>query len=322
MDVRPLKDERVLLTGATGFLGCHLARRLLASGARVYALLRKGTGRHRIADIIPMIEVVEGDLLDAESVGKAVERVAPSIVYHLAAFGVDRPLEDPGRAAAVNVVGTVHLLEALRRQPPQRFVYTGTCYEFSDCEGPVGPEMRPNPANLYAATKLAGGLMCDTYRRMYGMPAVVVRPFQCYGPWQGPRPLIPSIILRLSKGERVPLTSGRQIRDFVYVDDVIEGLLLAGTRTEAVGEAFHFGSGRGASVREVAELVQALMGLQDRLDFGALPHRAGEVWDLRADNTRATALLGWEPRTSLEDGLRRTIEWYGANARDIGQLEP
>lgn len=314
------QQRRVFVTGATGFLGSHMIRQLVKMNAEVFAFVRPGAQSLRINDLLDRIHVVEGDLLDVESARAGVERADPEFVYHLGAFGVDRPLQEPKQAALVNVVGTVHLLEVLRERVLSRFVYAGTCYEYSGEITPIGPGASLKPANVYAATKSGGALVCQAYQRMFGLPLVIVRPFQSYGPWQSIRLLIPYVIVSLLKGDIVRLTSGKQIRDFIFVEDVVNGLLLACEKDTAIGETFNIGNGQGIPVRIVVERILELLGKDGRVEFEAVPHRPGEVWELWSDNTIANNLLGWSPDISLLDGLGKTINWYKANMHLIDQL--
>ena len=314
------EQRRVLITGSTGFIGSHLTRQLAGLGAEVFAFMRPSSQRLRIADVLDGVHTIEGDLQDPESVRTAVERADPELVYHLAAFGVDRPSEDPRQAVLVNVMGTVHLLEAVRERHLRRFIYIGTCYEYACGENPIGPDTSLAPANIYAATKSGGALACRSYERVCDLPLVIVRPFQSYGPWQSIRQLIPYVIVSLLEGEDVRVTSGRQTRDFVFIDDLVNALLLVSERDDAVGQTFNLGSGRGTPVRTVVERIVELLGGDGTVEFGAMPHRPAEIWDIWSDNTRAHALLGWSPDCSLTDGLGNTINWYRANLHLVHQL--
>lgn len=304
---------RVLLTGATGFLGAHLARRLVAAGCWVGALLRPGSNTARIADLLDRLHPLPGDLLVPESLAAAVHACAPRYVFHLAAHGVDRPLASATASVQTNVQGTVNLLEACRAADLARFVYVGTCYEYGDGGAPCHEDQPVAPANFYAASKAAGGLFCGVYQRVYSLPVVTVRPFQTYGPYQGCRLLLPYAITTALRGADLRLTPGEQVRDFVYVDDVIEGLVAAATAPAAVGQTINLGSGEGTTVRRAVEMALDILGWPVRAHFGALDYRPGEIRDLRADPRRAHELLGWQARTGLADGLQRTVGWYRAN---------
>jgi len=302
--------RRVFVTGATGFIGSHLVRRLIGYGCQVGVLLRQRSNTLRIDDVMGQLQPLEGDLLEAEKLKSLVQDFAPSHVFHLAAYGVDRPLESVTDSVQVNVQGTVNLLEACRAVNLERLVYIGTCYEYGDGSSPCKEDQPVAPINYYAASKAAGWLFCRLYQRLFDLPVVTVRPFQAYGPYQGCRLLIPYVITSALRGEDLHLTRGEQIRDYVFIDDVIDGMIKAATTDAAVGQTINLGSGIGVTVRKVVEMVLEILGWPVEAQFGALEYRAGEVWDLRADRRRARELLNWEPMVGLEDGLQRTVDWY------------
>lgn len=308
-----LAGSRVLLTGATGFLGAHLARRLVAEGCWVGALLRLGSNTARLANVLDRLHPLSGDLLAPDTLAEAMRVSAPRYVFHLAAHGVDRPLASATDSVQTNVQGTVNLLDACRAADLARFVYVGTCYEYGDGSAPCREDQPVAPANYYAASKAAGWLLCGVYHRVHGLPVATVRPFQAYGPYQGCRLLLPYAITTALRGEDLRLTPGEQVRDFVHVDDVVDGVLTAATTPAAVGQTINLGSGEGTTVRRAVEMALDVLGWPVPAHFGALEYRPGEVWDLRADPRRARELLGWQPRTGLADGLRQTVGWYRAH---------
>ncbi len=292
--------ERILITGATGFIGRYLTGRLVEAGAEVWTTglpdeqPPSGTTCHLSLDV-----------RDADAVRAVVAEAAPQVVFHLAAVGVTDPGVDPALALAVNGGGTVHLLEALREWDVRRIVLVGTCYEYGAREAIEGLD----PFNAYAASKVAAWAFGRMYWRAHGLPVVTVRPFQVYGPGQPMHTLIPAAIRAALTGEDFPMTPGEQERDFVYVEDVVEGMLAAATAPDIEGQSLDLGTGQAHAVREVVERIWALTGARGRILAGALPYRAGEVMHLVADADRTARLTGWRARVGLEEGLRRTIGW-------------
>ena len=251
-----------------------------------------------------MVERLVFDLRDAEAVRSAVIEAAPRIVFHLAAVGVTNPEIDPTLALEVNVGGVINLLEVLKERSARRVVLVGTCYEYGAREAVE----RLDPFNVYAASKVAAWAFGRTYWRAYGLPVVTVRPFQVYGPGQPGQTLIPAAIGAALGGQDFPMTPGGQARDFIFVDDVMSGMLAAAEAPEIEGESLDLGTGQAYVLRDVIALIWKLTQAQGHVLHGALPYRPGEVMHSVADADRTARLTGWRAGVGLEDGLRRTIE--------------
>jgi len=298
-------QRRVLITGATGFLGQHLTLRLVEAGAEVWAGVFPGEAAEQVAGLPQQARRIVLDVQDAASVRRAVADAEPDTVFHLAAVGVADPGVDPHLALAVNAGGTLHLLEALRGRDVRRVVLVGTCYEYGAREGVEGLD----PFNVYAASKVAAWAFGRVYWRALGLPVVTVRPFQVYGPGQPAHTLIPAAIRAALAGEDFPMTRGEQERDFVYVDDVVEGMLAAAGTPSVEGQSLDLGTGQVYAVRQVIEQIWAMTGARGQMLPGALPYRPGEVMHLVADADWTARLTGWRARVGLEEGLRRTMGW-------------
>jgi nucleoside-diphosphate-sugar epimerase len=305
-----LGGVRVLVTGATGFIGSHLAERLVAEGAEVTLAVEPGASQANIANILDKVRVHEVDLREGQMVRQLVRECQPRKVYHLAAVGVTEPDVDPRLAVQVNVMGTLNLLEALRETNCDCFINTGTCYEYGRNTPPMHEDQMVDPINAYAASKSAAWLFCSLYHRTHCYPIVTVRPFTVYGPRQSERALIPQTILSALRGQDFEMTRGEQTRDFTYVDDIVEGYIRASISEKAIGQIINLGAGEEHSIKHVVLKVLELMGNPAKPLIGALPYRLGEIWRLYSDSSKARELLGWQPQVSLEDGLRKTIAWY------------
>ncbi|HEY4688468.1 MAG TPA: SDR family NAD(P)-dependent oxidoreductase [Anaerolineae bacterium] len=310
-----LRDARVLVTGATGFIGAHLARRLLAEGAHVSAFRRVESStarRYPLLDQAESIDWREVDLRTHSLVSKAVKAIRPDLVFHLASIGGTDPFLSADTAIRTNLYGTLHLLRAVDGKAP--VIVTRT------------PGER-DAMNVYTASKAAAWEFCRMYHRAYNWPIVGVMPFQTYGPGQLPKALVPSAITAALRGEDFPMTPGAQRRDWLYVDDVIEAYVrIGGLRLSAIrgngnlqesypaldGETIEVGSGQIVSVREVVDCIYRIAGGLGKPLVGALPARPGEVECQMADAQRTTTLIDWRAGVTLEDGLRETIEWTRA----------
>ncbi len=306
---------RVLVTGASGFVGANLTRRLLAGDHEVACLTRDPCGRLRL-DALPGARILVGDLLDPVSLREAVEEADPAVVFHLASTSFNPPTTPAGTHVDVIVRGALNLLEAVEGRPA-RVVIAGSAAEYGDGSG-IREDAPLRPGTVLGAAKAAATLLAQSWARLRGTETVILRLFTPYGSWEGAERLIPHTVLSALRGEDVPMTSGEQQRDFCYVDDVIEAFVLAASRPVSPGTVLNVCSGRGVRVRDVVDGVLDLMGRPVRALPGALPGRPDEITEISGDNSAARAMLGWEPRTPLEDGLRRAIDWIAEN-RDLAE---
>lgn len=290
----------VFLTGATGFIGRPLVRALLARGCEVSALVLPAE-----ADRLPgEVRAFVGDISDAEVVAGAIAEAGPAVIYHLAAVGLTNPGLPMADALRVNVGGTINVLEGVRAAGDVgRVVLVGSSYEY----GARRSDDDLDPFNAYGASKSAAWAFARAAHNAWSSPLVWVRPFQVYGPGQPAKALMPAAIQAALYGDDFATTGGEQQRDFVYVGDVVEGLLAAGVAPDVEGRVLDLGTGRLTRVREVIDRVWSLAAAEGRILAGALPYRPGEVAAIPANVRRTRLLTGWEAATSLDEGLALTI---------------
>lgn len=315
MTAASLRGCRVLVTGATGFVGAHLAARLVALGAEVHATLRESSDpwRLRALGVLAAVNLAACDLTEPDAVRRLLERVRPSHVLHLAAaVNVARDPELVPLMLATNVQATYHLLAAAMAVGVTCFVNTGSSEEYGESRAPFRESEKVSPVSPYSWSKAAATELCTTLHRTCAWPLVTVRPFLTYGPLQTSDMLVPATIRHCLHGRPFPVTAGEQTRDFNYVADIVEGYLLAATVPAAIGGIFNLGSGREHRVREVVAQIAGLLGRPDLPQYGALPYRPGEVMHFYCDNSLACRVLGWQPRVELAAGLERTVAWYRA----------
>ncbi len=240
-----------------------------------------------------------------------VEESRPEIVFHLGAYThVGKSWARVDECIQTNVHGTVALLQALVRTDYRRFVYTSTSEVYGDIAVPFKEDAAVDPLSPYSVSKYAGERFCRMLQRGRGWPVVVVRPFNAYGPAQSPDRVIPEIIVRGLRKQRLAMTEGLQTREFNYVDDLVGGFLLAASVPGVEGEVFNIGGGDEVSMREVARTILDLMGNPVEPEFGALPARPTEIPAMRSDPSKARARLGLPPFRPLAEGLEPTIAWY------------
>ena len=308
-----LGGSRVLVTGASGFIGSHLTRRLLDDGAEVHVLTSVVSSVYptRLVDLRDRLRLHEASLTDRGALELVAAEVKPDYVLHLGAYThVGKSWQRVDECIQVNVQGTVNLLMALAPHGYKRFVNAGTSEIYGDIDVPFREDKQPHPVSPYSVSKYAAEEFCRLFAESHGWPIVRVRPFNAYGPAQSPDRVIPEIITRALRGEPLRMTQGRQTREFNYVEDLAEGFVLAATTPGVEGELFNLGCGVDVSMRDVATTILRLMGDPIEAEFGALADRPTEIWEMRCDPTKSAERLGYKARTSLEDGLARTIDWY------------
>jgi UDP-glucose 4-epimerase len=303
-----------LVTGGAGFIGSHLVEGLIAGGWPVRVLDDLSTGMQaNLGQLSSAPELVVGDVGDAAVVARAMKGVG--VVFHLAALAsVQRSVEAPADSHRVCATGTVHVLDAARRAGVRRVVYAGSASAYGIPEGETQSETTPvRPLSPYAAAKLAGEVYCEAFTSTYGLETVRLRFFNIFGPRQRADSPYSGVIAifaaALSEG-RTPTIfgDGQQTRDFTYVTDVVQALLLAADRPGVSGQVFNVGTGRPTS------LLDLLAAINRQLGTTVVPRyaeaRAGDIRHSRADIGKARALLGYEPKVPFEDGLARTLAWY------------
>ena len=314
-----LRGKRVLVTGGTGFLGSHLVRALLRAGAQVSVMIRPTANLARLADDLAALQLVRASLSDRAEVLSEVRRLRPHVVFHLAAAGVAQGSADVTDIVTTNVLGLRHLLDALADVPCERFINTGSCFEYGDQREPLTEDAPLHPLNEYAASKTMAWHLCQLHRRRHGAPIVTLRPFTCFGPWEREDRLIPSTIRAALEGREIRITEGRQTRDYTYVEDMVQAFLLAAVKEEAVGHTFNLGTGADRTVLEIVERIRQLLGSRAPIRTGAVPARADDMARLCCDASRAGAILGWRPAVSFDAGIQRTAEWMRERRRDAGE---
>ena len=321
-----LAGKSVLVTGGAGFIGSHLVEALVARGCSVRVLVRyNALGRWGHLDglqrtVRDAVEVVWGDVRAPYSVAAAV--AGREVVFHLAALiGIPYSYVAPQSYVSVNVEGTLHVLEASRRAGVARIVHTSTSETYGTAQYTPIDERHPlQGQSPYSASKIGADKMAEAYHRSFGLPVITLRPFNTYGPRQSARAVIPTIITQALSGSLIRLGSLTPVRDLTYVEDTVRAFLAAAETDAAVGQVVHTGHGRAISVGELAQRILRIAGLEGQCRIVEEEARVrppeSEVLALISDPSRARALLGWEPRVPLDEGLARTI----AFVRDHLQL--
>jgi NDP-hexose 4,6-dehydratase len=320
-----MTETTVAVSGAEGFIGSHLTEELVRRGHRVRAMAlynmwsSSGWLETLSPDIRASVEVVFGDVRDAASALELVE--GAEVVYHLAAIGsVPYSYKVPRTFMENNSLGTLNILEAARACHTPRVVHTSTSETYGTARTVPISESHPLQAQSpYAASKIAGDKLAESYHLSFGLPVVTLRPFNTYGPRQSTRAVIPQIITQLGSGARtLKLGALAPTRDFSYVTDTAAAFITLGTApaSAVLGEVFNCGPGEDVSIGDLAAEIAALMGVEAEIteDAQRLRPKESEVMRLVCDATKLRERTGWQPEVSRAEGLSRSIKWYAEPA--------
>ena len=316
-----MKDKRVLVTGAGGFIASHLVERLIAEGARVRAFVRYnsrgdlGLLRMLPPEALSQLDIVAGDLRDVEAVRESVKDI--DTVFHLGALiAIPYSYVHPREVVETNVMGTLNVLMAAREFGTRRVVHTSTSEVYGTARYVPIDENHPlQGQSPYSASKIGADRIAESFYRSFNVPVVTIRPFNTYGPRQSARAVIPTIISQALTRDEVKLGSLEPSRDFTFVADTVDGFLRVASADDVLGEEINLGNDNTIRIGDLAEKIFGMIGRTPRLVTDAQRIRPGksEVRKLWASNKKAKELIGWEPRVSLDEGLRRTVEWISAH---------
>jgi len=312
-----LKNKRVLVTGADGFIGSHLVERLVQEQARVIALAQYNSfnswGWLEDLPCLQAVEVKAGDVRDPHFCLKAAKDV--DVIVHLAALiPIPYSYAAPQSYLETNVGGTLNICQAALANGVEKLIHTSTSEVYGTAQYVPVDEKHPlRPQSPYSATKIGADAVAVSFYCSYGLPVVIARPFNTYGPRQSARAVIPTIITQIAAGRReVALGGLAATRDFTFVADTCEGLVAMARMEGGWGEVFHIGSNQEIEVGELFRKIAGMMhsAAEPVTDPARVRPAASEVLRLRCDNTKLRAATGFEPGVSLDEGLARTIRWF------------
>lgn len=300
-----MSNYRVFLTGATGFIGSHIASKLLRTGLQTYALCRD------VPKNFSSIHWCIGDLKDRSSLQKAFAAARPHVVIHCAAYGIRHHESSAQELININIQGTLSLMELAAQYGVQRWIQTGSCAEYASQEDPVSEAIPPAPSNLYGVTKVASTLLTLQQGVLFHIPTVVLRLFQVYGPFESRERLIPTLLSACIHEQSASLSSSHKIRDFVYVEDVADLYVALATAPQFPdGEIFNIGSGIPTTLKELGIVVESVTGRSGYFNWGEKPNRPNEALSLVADIKKSQNILKWNPKTPLQEGLKKMLRDY------------
>ena len=324
-----LKGKRVLITGAGGFIGSHLVERLIKEECNVRVFLRYNSegkiGRleELPAEDLNKIEIFRGDLSNFDIVKKSIKGV--DIIFHLGALiSIPYSYENPREYIKTNTIGTLNILEAAKEEKVKKVIITSTSEVYGTAlYSPIDEKHPLQAQSPYAASKIAADKIAESFYKSFDVPVSIIRPFNNYGPRQSMRAVIPTIIYQALTKEKVKMGSLEPKRDFLYVEDNVDGYIRIAKSDDVTGEVINIGTGRTTSIGEIVDMVRELIGknFEVETDKNKIRPEKSEVKLLICDNSKAKERIGWEPKTSLRDGLKKTIEYIQKNIDFYNQEE-
>jgi dTDP-glucose 4,6-dehydratase len=313
--------KSVLVTGAGGFIGSHLTEYLVELGATVKAFVRYNSRNEwGLLELLPKqtldkIEVIMGDLRDADVIRHAAKEV--DVIFHLGSLiAIPYSYTHPRETIETNILGALNVLTAAKENSIEKLVHTSTSEAYGTARYVPIDENHPlQGQSPYSASKIGADKIAESFYCAFDLPVAIIRPFNTYGPRQSARAVIPTIITQALTKEKMFLGSLHPTRDYTYVKDVVDGFIKVAESPQSVGEVINIGSNFEISIGDIAEKIISLTDKNAEIitDPARVRPQDSEVERLWCDNTKAKRLLGWEPKTSLDDGLKRTIAWISDN---------
>lgn len=298
---------KILVTGAGGFVGAACVDAALAAGHQPLAVVRPASNRQRLSG--KGVEVLPLDLADRSALNHAMAQHRPDVVVHAAWSGVSNAARHNKAQITDNIDTALALVDAAAANGVGKFIGIGSQGEYGLLSGKIAETALPVPTSLYGAAKIAVQVLSAQLCADAAMQFAWLRLFSTYGPRDNPNWLIPSLITQILDGQPPKTTEGRQLWDYLYIDDVAAAILAVAEHPEATG-VFNLGSGRPVPVREIVEAIRDLAAPDLALVFGEIPYKPDQIWHMEADIARLTALSGFAPQVGLADGLSRTIAWH------------
>jgi nucleoside-diphosphate-sugar epimerase len=308
--MKSLKKKTILITGVTGFVGSNLLRRLSNSGADLHVITRESSNLWRIGDLINDVKRFTPDLTDFDSIKKVIHEINPDIIYHLATYGGNPRQDNFRQIIESNFFGTVNLINACKETGFDLFVNTGSSSEYGIKTVPMKENDLPEPRNNYGISKIASTLYCQSVALNENLPVVTLRLFSPYGDFEDSSRLIPSVILSCLRGKNPKISSPGFVRDFIYVQDVIDLYEQLPDADTISGNIFNAGSGKQHTVGEVVDTIIKITGNQVKPIVG-LPQRwpnEPKIW--QADMSKTLKAVNWAPKYTLDEGLTKSVEWF------------
>lgn len=308
-----LENKRVLITGAAGFIGANLLAKLLEHKALVYALVKPTTNLWRINNLLPKINIYKIDFNDRTRLKEILNNIQPEIVFHLASIG-GHPNSSEAYLSMLqsNVLGTAYLLDAISSINTKHFIHLGSSLEYGHKNEPLKESDCLKPATFRGVVKASETLLCQQFSQSSSTYVTILRPFSVYGYWEQPTHLIPTAILAALRQKEFLLTPN-YYRDPIFIEDVLEALFLCLEKKHASGEIFNIGSSKQWSNEEIVKMVENISQQKINIKISDFHKRPSDTECWVANINKSKEFLGWQPKHTFEDGLRKTVNWFRKN---------
>ena len=315
INLSEVSGKSILITGGLGFVGVNLVSTLLSYGIKPYVLDYFPVDSKIDERFLPFnldeLNFLNVNITNREKLIAKIKEIKPNYLVHLAAMtNLTKDFDYALQSVNINILGTLNLLEATQNLEVKSFVLLSSSDVYGEVDPPFKENQRILPASPYSVSKAAAEMYGLMFNRVYNIPITVLRSFNVFGKYQKTNRVIPFIIASLLKNEKVKLTLGEQKREFNYVDNLIDAILLSLTTQESIGKILNIGSGESTTIKEIALKIGKKLSKENLLDFGAIPYRKNEIWDMFCDNNLAKEVLNWKPRISIDEGLNQTIKWF------------
>jgi nucleoside-diphosphate-sugar epimerase len=312
--------RRGLITGATGFVGANLARRLIVEDCEPHLLVRPQFQSWRLNGIRDQVTLHEVAIANRDAVMELVNSLKPHSIFHLATHGAYPTQQGFDRMVETNILGTAALVDAAVEAGVEAFIYTGSSSEYGLKHGPADETDRVDPNSHYAITKATGTHYCQWAARAHQLPVAIMRLYSIYGPFEQPSRFIPTLIVHALQQQLPPLVRPETGRDFVYVDDAVEALLLAAERIKTIssGSIFNVASGQQSTIAGVVSCVRELLQVEAEPQWDSMTSRTWDTDRWVGNPLAITESLAWRAQTPLREGLQKTISWFAGNPDVLG----
>jgi nucleoside-diphosphate-sugar epimerase len=309
------KNSKILITGASGFLGANLTKFLYDDNKNISILINKNSNLWRINNIVKQLDVHQVNIKNKNKVYEKIKEIKPNYVYHLATYGVHPSQNSLDEIIKTNILGTSNILHALEKYGIKRLVNVGSGFEYGKGKNNIKETDCLNPLTLYGITKVSQSLLVKYFSELKNIPSVTLRPFTPYGRMESKGRLISDIMISIIKNKPLNLSSMYTYRDFIFIDDVLNALKKAANVPKIEGEIFNIGSGKATSIKKIVDISMKLVKNKPEIKWNSNKPRSMDKFQTSyfSDLKKSEKLLKWKPSISLEKGLENSFSWYKKN---------